>query len=648
MRGEHRAWRAAVALVTAVGIAVSTVGCAPPPVGEADPRPAAEVEPNDTLTPSEADATRPPVREPEPRTTPKVEVNITRPPVEIDGARTACSPQWDRPEWLFRDFVQWTADGSTVLFTDGPHIYKVAADGSRLWDVIVPAPPTGKQAGPMVPFTVSPDGEQVIYASCDYGRSYELARVGVDGTQPQQLTFNNRFESHPAWSPDGRRIAYLAAAQVSGGASDLRPRLYTMAPDGSDVRPVRMAAAAELLPLPPQWSPDSKHIAYTQREVGGRVGLYTVAVDGGASPQRLSAAVSGASWSPDGTRIAFAKPDPEEDAVALYTIAADGTDLQRVATITGWRPHYGAFGPTKAWIEILAWSPDGSNILYSCRGTCVVDPDDAPVGPVPLHVAGRLAAWSLDGSRIASVHTSGPDPDIPRTVVVYTVAPDGSDVRTLVVQDKEGDLQSADDLRQAEIAACSAGTAVPNPADYPDLVRDCETLLRARDALRGTAELNWTSSRPLDQWDGLDFSGWPRRLIVVSLSGRRLTGGIPPELGDLTNLRRLELNGNSLVGAIPPELGQLAQLARLDLSYNSLTGGIPHELGALTRLAALHLSNNNLEGPMPPALGRLPRLTSLLLANNQLTGPIPAAICQSANLERLALSGNELTGCGLP
>ena len=378
MRDQRPLWRPIVATFGALVVVLSAMGCDPPSAGEADPRPAAEVQPNDTQPPAEADATpapveeaavptQPPVREPEPRTTPMVEVGITRPPaevhvtrppVEIDGAGSACSPNWDRPEWLFREFVQWTPDGSTVLFTDGPHIYAVAADGSRLWDVAVPAAGEGKPVGPMAPFTVSPDGKQVIYATCNYGRSSELARVGVDGTQPQQLTVNSRFESHPAWSPDGKRIAFLAAAQVSGGASDLRPRLYTMAPDGSATRPVRMAAAAELLPLPPQWSPDSKHIAYTQREVGGRVGLYTVAVDGRDPPQRLSATVSSASWSPDGTRIAFAKPEP--DTVSLFTIAVGGWDAQRLRTmpLNHWRPRppYAAAEPSRAWIETVAWS----------------------------------------------------------------------------------------------------------------------------------------------------------------------------------------------------------------------------------------------------------------------------------------------------
>ncbi len=654
MKGHRRALRAAVALLVGLVVALSAIGCDPPPPGEAD------------ATPTPGDSTPPPVKPEASPTRPPVEVHVTRPPVEINGTGTVCSPQWDRPEWLFRDFVQWTPDGSTVLFTDGPYIYAVAADGSRLWSVVVPNPPEGKQAWPMAPFTISSDSEHVVFATCDFGGSYELARVRLDGTGVQRLTRNLRsFDSYPAWSPDGTRIAFLAAYfDVDGSTGDypsgIRPRLYTRAPDGAYLTelPIGLVDRERHLDfVPPRWSPDSQQLAFVKRE--GVTALYTVAVDGGA-PRRLSDAVSEPSWSPDGTRLAFAKPDGDE--VALYTINADGTDAQRVTTITGWRPEYGEPNPRRAWIETVAWSPDGSRILYSCGVICVVDLADAAttqassaantssaedeVHQLPKNDAAAyttrlpaiLAAWSPDGSRIALLGSLGS---------LATVAPDGSDVQILVVQDAEGRLQSADDLRQAEIAArqaeiaaCAAGTAVPKPEANPDLVRDCETLLRVRDELRGTAELYWTSNRPLDKWEGVNVSGWPQRIFDISLNGRDLTGEIPPELGELTHLRRLSLRGNRLGGAIPPEMGQLTPLARLDLSGNSLTGGIPRELGALSHLVALDLSNNQLTGPIPPEVSQLANLEMIFLGGNDLSGCIPPTL--------LAVRRNDLHTLGLP
>ena len=70
----------------------------------------------------------------------------------------------------------------------------------------------------------------------------------------------------------------------------------------------------------------------------------------------------------------------------------------------------------------------------------------------------------------------------------------------------------------------------------------------------------------------------------LSLMSNSLTGTIPSELGNLTNLTWLNLSRNSLSGGIPGELGNLTNLEQLNLSDNSLSGSIPRELGSLTNL----------------------------------------------------------------
>ncbi|GAQ78093.1 L domain-like superfamily protein [Klebsormidium nitens] len=80
-----------------------------------------------------------------------------------------------------------------------------------------------------------------------------------------------------------------------------------------------------------------------------------------------------------------------------------------------------------------------------------------------------------------------------------------------------------------------------------------------------------------------------------------LSGPIPPELGNLTNLVYLEIDKNNLSGPIPRELGTLTYLSRLGLSNNNLSGTIPAELGFLP-YASLDLQNNSLSGPIPPSL----------------------------------------------
>ena len=57
--------------------------------------------------------------------------------------------------------------------------------------------------------------------------------------------------------------------------------------------------------------------------------------------------------------------------------------------------------------------------------------------------------------------------------------------------------------QSGEAGACATGGAVPDPADNPGLVSDCEALLVSRDALAGAATLNWSAYSPIGEWEGV-------------------------------------------------------------------------------------------------------------------------------------------------
>ena len=118
---------------------------------------------------------------------------------------------------------------------------------------------------------------------------------------------------------------------------------------------------------------------------------------------------------------------------------------------------------------------------------------------------------------------------------------------------------------------------------------------------------NWLTDAPISFWHGVrtDAGG---RVWELWLQENGLTGHIPPEVGNLTNLRWLSLWDNSLTGEIPPELGRLANLEVLQVIGNQLTGAIPPELGRLARLDWLKLRGNRLSGAIPPELGNLSNL----------------------------------------
>ena len=139
--------------------------------------------------------------------------------------------------------------------------------------------------------------------------------------------------------------------------------------------------------------------------------------------------------------------------------------------------------------------------------------------------------------------------------------------------------------------ACAVGSAVSNPSTDWALVHDCEALLAAKDTLRGTAALDWSVDSAITGWEGVTVAGTPIRVTKLLLSNESLSGTIPPELGDLSELTHLNLSSNSLTGEIPRELGGLSNLTEIKLSGNSLTGCIPAALKDVTTndLSSLNL-----------------------------------------------------------
>ena len=186
-------------------------------------------------------------------------------------------------------------------------------------------------------------------------------------------------------------------------------------------------------------------------------------------------------------------------------------------------------------------------------------------------------------------------------------------------------------------------TPAPKPSPSPEIRDALVALYNATNGPGWTNNENWLSEAPLDQWAGV-FTDCDGTLTHLVLTQNQLTGPIPPELGNLSNLTELSLMHNELTGPIPPELGNLANLTSLDLRYNELTGPIPPELASLANLKSLNLSANQLTGPIPVELASLANLTFLYLSANQLTGPIPPELANLANLQSLDLRNNQLTG----
>ncbi len=190
--------------------------------------------------------------------------------------------------------------------------------------------------------------------------------------------------------------------------------------------------------------------------------------------------------------------------------------------------------------------------------------------------------------------------------------------------------------------------------EYPDRAA-LVALYNATDGPNWVNSENWLTDAPLGEWYGVDtnasdrvtslyfrgrWDGWRGQVLVP----HGLSGPIPPALGDLTELRRVDFSLNRLSGPIPSELTSLINLERLALGVNDLSGPIPPELGNLVNLRYLSLGDNRLSGPIPSELGNLVKLEHLDLGNNGLSGPIPPGLGNLVNLYNLVLFGNSLSG----
>ncbi|XGV88140.1 MAG: leucine-rich repeat domain-containing protein [Limnothrix sp. BL-A-16] len=114
---------------------------------------------------------------------------------------------------------------------------------------------------------------------------------------------------------------------------------------------------------------------------------------------------------------------------------------------------------------------------------------------------------------------------------------------------------------------------------------------------------------------------------------------LPVEIGQLHNLRSLNLGGNQL-SQLPVEIGQLHNLKTLALDFNQLSQ-LPAEIGQLKSLVTLELWSNPLSS-LPAEISQLQNLSTLELCHNSLNS-FPLEIIQLQNLKTLILGGKQIT-----
>nr|GLL47421.1 receptor protein kinase-like protein ZAR1 [Ipomoea trifida] len=156
---------------------------------------------------------------------------------------------------------------------------------------------------------------------------------------------------------------------------------------------------------------------------------------------------------------------------------------------------------------------------------------------------------------------------------------------------------------------------------------------------------SWSESDSMPcRWAGIVCDD-THRVTSVSLSGNKLSGYVPSEIGALSSLTSLNLSDNNFSNLIPAHLFNATSLVSLDLSRNSFSGPLPLQITTLTTLTHLDLSSNLLNGSLPEDLFSLSHLVGALnLSYNSFSGEIPASYGRFPATLSLDLRHNNLTG----
>jgi TolB protein len=252
----------------------------------------------------------------------------------------------------------------------------------------------------------------------------EIFVVRSDGAGLQRLTVSPGFDDDPAFSPDGTRIAFSRESVTHGsGGVEIQRGIFLMNADGSDVHQVAGCSnpACKLLYASPTWSPDGSRIAFATDVVG--VSIDVVNSDGTGLKELCrrcghGSPISSLAWSPDGTAIVFTTqfegPEGRTSYHPLYLLDLENGSVRSLARATCLPTCTGPIFDLEP-----AWSPDGARIAVTRRiGThaalVVMNRDGSRASPLyDCETPTTLrqcdiwdVAWSPDGSTLAYIGAS--------------------------------------------------------------------------------------------------------------------------------------------------------------------------------------------------------------------------------------------------
>ena len=477
--------------------------------------------------------------------------------------------------------------------------------------------------------------------------SYELRLLDMDTMEPTRLTADNWVDHYPTWSPDGRNIAFLTTDYAGDGREETRDEFkpstihlsILSVEDPESPTTVHHSARPGVGLFPPVWSPNGQYLAVVKKDEAGHDIQVTKVHGSNLETNTFGYTTVAPTWSPDSKRLAFAGNRK------VYIADADGANLKHITT-------------ERYPVTAIDWHPEEPEILVVAYGMRTITPEGDEVRQLVFgNNAPQLfdiAAWSHDGKRIAARASWLPEeepewkPDgsiadvrsvqataswdfnvyLVDTFDLISMARDGTDVQSLATTESTHEWERDPGIPYIPtpprppvtpegIHLCTDARVMIG-GNNEGLIQDCEALHVLRDHLMADPPVNWNIAHRITEWEGLHLEriDGNLRVTAVTLRNRGLRGSIPPEIGDLSELRGLGLYSkgiigrDALTGTIPEEIGNLTKLRGLGLTGHYITGSIPESLNDLKDFGSLNIRCTLVSGCVSEKLARVIQITN--------------------------------------
>ncbi|MFO1400012.1 MAG: LpqB family beta-propeller domain-containing protein [Steroidobacteraceae bacterium] len=315
------------------------------------------------------------------------------------------------PQGAYYPGFAWFPDNRRIAIWARGHLHAIDADGGSDTEIPFRAPvhqrvtPPLRVPHPLDPdrFTVravrqlapAPDGRTLVFTALGH-----LWRKALPDGAPARLTRAAAFEYEPAYSPDGRHLAYVEWDDERGSALRVAD---------ADGRHARVIATSPGVIRQPAFAPDGGRVVYRiqpgDKSMGGfraRAGIYWIAAAGG-EPHYVGAGDDAPGFSPDGRRIYYTRIDYPGDGVVhrLESVTPEGLDRRVHAQTPDADTRELRPSPDLRWIAfrerqqyyVLPYRETGTPLTVSVANGAV------PVARLTT-LGGYALAWSADSATL--------------------------------------------------------------------------------------------------------------------------------------------------------------------------------------------------------------------------------------------------------